>query len=109
MSKIFSTERAVVPVPRNVSSSILRREAAAGVSVALLHFADAQHEDQQAGDEDPASLGQVAGPAAEQQQPAERHRVGVDHPLQVRPEKPSAVWICGRATVTMFKSSTTMS
>jgi len=31
---------------------------------------------------------QVAGPAAEQQQPAERHRVGVDHPFQVRPGEP---------------------
>ncbi len=40
-------------------------------------------EQQDAGDEDPAAAQQVAGPAAEQQQPAERERVGVDDPLQV--------------------------
>ena len=44
-----------------------------------------QHEDQQASDEDPAAFEQVAGTAAEQQQPAERHGVGVDDPLQVGP------------------------
>ena len=46
-----------------------------------------QDEDQQPGEEDPAAFEQVAGPAAEQQQPAERHGVGVDHPRQVRPGK----------------------
>jgi hypothetical protein len=44
-----------------------------------------QREDQQPGDQDPAAPQQVAGPSAEQQQPAERHRVGVHDPLQVRP------------------------
>ena len=39
-----------------------------------------KHDD--AGDEDPAPPEDVAGPAAEQQQPAEGQRVGVDHPLQ---------------------------
>src|SRR5262250_2753789 len=34
-----------------------------------------------------AAAEQVAGPAAEQQQPAEGQRVGVDHPLQARPGK----------------------
>jgi hypothetical protein len=46
-----------------------------------------EREHEQPGDEDPAASQQVAGPAAEQQQPAERHRVGVHHPLQVRPGK----------------------
>jgi len=43
-----------------------------------------RYEHQQPGDEDLAAPEQVASPAAEQQQPAERHGVGVDHPLQVR-------------------------
>ena len=34
-------------------------------------------------DEDPPAPEQVAGPPAEQQQPAEGERVGVDHPFQV--------------------------
>ena len=54
-------------------------------SVASPPSSEASDEDQQPGDEDPAAPEQVAGPAAEQQQPAERHRVGVDHPLQVGP------------------------
>ena len=39
-------------------------------------------EQQQPGDEHLAAAEQVPGPAAEQQQPAEGQRVGVDHPFQ---------------------------
>jgi hypothetical protein len=39
-----------------------------------------KHDD--AGDEDPAPAEDVTGPAAEQQQAAERQRVGVHHPLE---------------------------
>jgi hypothetical protein len=45
-------------------------------------------EQEQPGDEDPSALEQVAGSPAEQQQAAERHRVGVREPLQVRPGEP---------------------
>jgi hypothetical protein len=41
-------------------------------------------EDEHAGDEQPAPADEVGGAAAEQQEPAEHQRVGVDHPLQVR-------------------------
>ena len=42
------------------------------------------------GDEHLAAAEQVPGPAAEQQQPAEGQRVGVDHPFQARPRKSRA-------------------
>ena len=44
-------------------------------------------EQQQPGDEHLAAAEQVPGPAAEQQQPAEGQRVGVDHPFQAGPGK----------------------
>jgi hypothetical protein len=47
-----------------------------------------RREHQQARDEYPAAAEQVSGPPAQQQQPAERQRVGVDHPLQARTGKP---------------------
>ena len=43
---------------------------------------DASREQDDAGDEDPASAEDVTGAAAEQQQAAEGERVGVDDPLQ---------------------------
>jgi len=48
---------------------------------------EAAEKQQQPGDEHLAAAEPVPGPAAEQQQPAEGQRVGVDHPFQVRPGK----------------------
>jgi len=48
-------------------------------------------EQPQPGDQYPAAAQQVPGPAAEQQQPAEAERIGVDHPLQAargEPQRP---------------------
>ena len=45
-------------------------------------------EQRQPGDEDPAPAEQVRGAAAEQQEPRERERVGVHHPLEPRRAEP---------------------
>ncbi len=41
-----------------------------------------EREEHEAEDEDAAAAEQVGGAAAEEQEPGEGHRVGVDHPLQ---------------------------
>ena len=43
-----------------------------------------EREQDDAGDEHPAAAKNVSGPPTEQEQPAERQRIGVDHPLQAR-------------------------
>ena len=69
----------------------------------------AQREEGDAGEERPAPAEQVAGPGAEEEQPAEGEDVGVEDPRQPVPEKPRPRWMCGRATLTIVASSTTIS
>ena len=63
----------------------------------------------QAGDERPLAAEQVGDPAAEQQQAAERERVGGDDPLASSSENPRSCWAEGSAMLTIVTSSTTSS
>ena len=58
----------------------------------------------QPGEEDALAADQVAEPARQQQQAAERDQVGVDHPGQADREKPRSLWIVGSATFTIVWS-----
>ena len=65
-----------------------------------------QREQRDAGQEQPPVAEEVAEPAAEQQEAAERQQVGVDHPGQRVSEKPRSARIDGSATFTIVVSST---